>query len=155
MVGRKITIVLALLFCSCLEQMGGEKEIHEKCLEALKGEIDPTHKFLGVERHEFEGHVVEMCCGEVAGEEGVVKYCFEPAISELSPVDYRSVIYWSLKNGENVKVLEGYEKSEKFIWVAYDEEGRLESVVEYYRKEDRVCARLFDSERNFIGDTCE
>ncbi|MEM4156022.1 MAG: hypothetical protein QXQ38_04770 [Archaeoglobaceae archaeon] len=95
-----------------------------------------------------------MCCAKVTGEKGVVKYCFEPVLSELSPIDYRNAIYWSLNESGETKLLEGYEKNGKFFWISY-EDGRFSGMVEYYKENERICAKFFDAEKNLVGNSCE
>lgn len=152
-----LLLVTSLLF-GCAENQRTEEQskIIEKCLKELGNETDPNHKFLGVEKHHFEDKNIEMCCAIVIGENGTVKYCFEPVISKLSPVSYRNVVFWKLNNGTEVKILEGYEKEQKFFWKSYDEEdGKLTGMVEYYMKGKDLCAKIFDSEGDLVGDICE
>ncbi|MDI9643393.1 MAG: hypothetical protein QFX37_07725 [Archaeoglobales archaeon] len=144
-------IILAILLCCCIQQGGLDVK---KCLEALGNEIDQDHTFTGIEKHRLGESEVEMCCAKVTGEKGVVKYCFEPVLSELSPIDYRNAIYWSLNESGETKLLEGYEKNGKFFWISY-EDGRFSGMVEYYKENERICAKFFDAEKNLVGNSCE
>ncbi|MCS7144221.1 MAG: hypothetical protein NZ879_04295 [Archaeoglobaceae archaeon] len=143
----------------CLEEQKPAKiqntDIYKKCLEELKNESDSKHIFLGVEKYSFGEKTIDMCCAEVISENGTVKYCFDPIDSKLSPIKYRNFIFWKLKDGYLVKVLEGYEKGETFFWKSYDEDGNLNGIVEYYMKEKNVCAKFFNSEGVIVGKTCE
>ncbi|MCS7130223.1 MAG: hypothetical protein NZ872_02255 [Archaeoglobaceae archaeon] len=153
----KIILLLVVLLSACVEKqkMEEQKEIYDRCLEELKNEKDPSLKFLGVEKQQFDEKLIEVCCAKVTGENGTVKYCFEPVISKLSPVYYRNIVFWKLEGEREIKVLEGYEKDNKFWWKSYDEEGKLTGVVEYYMGKEDLCAKIFDSKGVLIGDTCK